>query len=292
MRAPATTKGGKLAKFQPQAARMNNAKADAVIEYAKQIKDWPLLERAIDEKIEQQQEFVQWWRETISSRHGGDRKSRTANGVLDVPKAEELTGITQQQVSKWASRLKDIPKYRARLCGRAYRSAGLEPEANHGALGTGQNEWYTPAQYIEAAREVMGGIDLDPASSDVAQHSIKAAAHFTLKQDGLKQSWHGRVWLNPPYAQPAIHHFIEKLIEEATAGRVEQAIVLTHNSTDTLWFHRLEEIAAKICFTKGRIAFVDEDGDPCAPTQGQAFFYCGENADGFADVFKTFGFVR
>lgn len=289
MGALTTAKRGGVAKFQPQAARTNNAKADAVIEYAKRVKDWPLLERAIDEKIEQQREFVGWWRDAVRER---GKRSNVADRGLFVEKAEELTGITKQQVSKWASVLRDVDKYRARLRGRIFRAAGLEPEVNHGALGTGENEWYTPAQYIEAARAVMGGIDLDPASSDVAQRSIRAETHFTLKQDGLKQPWHGRVWLNPPYAQPAIHHFLEKLIEEAAAGRVDQAIVLTHNSTDTLWFHRLEEIAARICFTKGRVAFVDEDGDPCAPTQGQAFFYCGENADGFADVFKTFGFIR
>jgi hypothetical protein len=102
-----------------------------------------------------------------------------------------------------------------------------------GTLGTGDNEWYTPARYIDAARSVLGGIDLDPATSEFAQSRIRADQFFTAEDDGLTQEWIGRVWLNPPYAQPLIGQFAGKLIEEHSAGHVTAAIMLTHNCTDT-----------------------------------------------------------
>lgn len=37
------------------------------------------------------------------------------------------------------------------------------------------DSWYTPASYIEAARAVMDGIDLDPFSSEKANSTIRAA---------------------------------------------------------------------------------------------------------------------
>jgi len=158
---------------------------------------------------------------------------------------------------------------------------------------TGDNEWYTPIKYIEAAREVMGSIDVDPASSEFAQGRIRANEFYTIETDGLKKSWVGNIWLNPPYAQPIIYHFIEKFIKEYTSERnVKQAIILTHNYTDTAWFHRAESVVSLICFTKGRVKFEKSDGTIAAPTQGSAFFYYGPHKMKFQQVFGRFGFVR
>lgn len=157
---------------------------------------------------------------------------------------------------------------------------------------TGENEWYTPPDYVEAARRVLGRIDLDPASSEKAQKTIKARRYYSADDDGLSQEWRGSVWLNPPYAQPLIHQFAEKAVAEVNAGRVTEAIVLTHNYTDTAWFHLLESACSAICFTRGRIRFVSSSGELASPTQGQAFFYFGNRRDEFADVFKAYGFIR
>jgi hypothetical protein len=56
---------------------------------------------------------------------------------------------------------------------------------------TGNNEYYTPAIYVDAAREVMGGIDLDPASCEVAQKTVRATAYYTQDDCGLSKDWHG-----------------------------------------------------------------------------------------------------
>ena len=82
------------------------------------------------------------------------------------------------------------------------------------------DEWYTPQEYIDAAKAVMGGIDLDPASSELAQTVVKADVYLTRFDNGLGQArWlHQRIWLNPPYSNPG--PWIEKLVREHQAGTV------------------------------------------------------------------------
>ena len=109
----------------------------------------------------------------------------------------------------------------------------------------GNSEWYTPSEYIEAARATMGGIDCDPASCAKAQKTVKADTYFNAKTNGLKQSWEGRVWLNPPYNRGLISEFVSKFIEELDAGHIKQAIVLTNNNTDTRWWHELATYCRK-----------------------------------------------
>jgi phage N-6-adenine-methyltransferase len=160
-----------------------------------------------------------------------------------------------------------------------------------GTEGTGENEWFTPAEYIELARSVLGDIDLDPASHQQAQQTIRATQYFTKAEDGLTKQWYGRLWLNPPYAQPLIAHFVSKMVTERSAGHVTAAIMLTHNYTDTAWFHEAAAIADAICFMRGRVKFHELDGEIAAPTQGQAFFYFGSEAKNFAKQFRSIGFV-
>jgi phage N-6-adenine-methyltransferase len=161
----------------------------------------------------------------------------------------------------------------------------------HVANNSGNNEWYTPAVFIEAARSVMGGFDLDPASSEIANRTVKADRIFTAEDDGLAQEWPvGRIWMNPPYAQPLMGQFADKFAAEVRRG--SEGIVLVNNATETAWFQTIAAECSAICFPKSRIRFLDPDGAPSgSPLQGQAIFYCGPNSERFEEIFSALGGV-
>ena len=157
-----------------------------------------------------------------------------------------------------------------------------KPHVSH---NSGNNEWYTPAEYIEAARRTMGSIDLDPASCEVANRVVKAENIYTIDDDGLTQEWYGNIWLNPPYAGELIKQFAEKLV----SSDFEQAIVLVNNATETAWFNTLIEAATAVVFPRGRVRFYMPDGATGAPLQGQAVLYVGDNPEDFMREFAGFG---
>jgi hypothetical protein len=121
--------------------------------------------------------------------------------------------------------------------------AKLEPEQQrevieqsktpHVARNSGNNEWYTPPTYIEAARQVLGTINLDPATSEFANRTVQAEEIFTAEDDGLSRPWHGSVWMNPPYSGDLVGQFIDKIVRHFRNGDVQESIVLINNATET-----------------------------------------------------------
>lgn len=156
---------------------------------------------------------------------------------------------------------------------------------------SGDNEWYTPARYVDMAREVMGSIDVDPASNATAQRTVNAETHYTVETNGLDKDWMGNVWMNPPYSNPEIQQFVDKVISEHAKGNAKEAIVLTNNSGDTGWHHALQDACAAMCIVKGRIRFESPTRASNSPAMGQVFFYFGDDWQRFKDVFSNIGNV-
>jgi hypothetical protein len=180
-------------------------------------------------------------------------------------------------------------------------------------------EWYTPLPYIDAAREVMGGIDLDPASHEEANRVIQATHYYTELENGLMQEWKGRIFINPPIG--LVNAFWHKLLIERG-----------QHCTEAVWIgYSLEQLqtlqnadATKtpldfpLCIPNRRIAFVENEAKKVArlaklrtenerrvqhgekprpiaksgsPSHGNYICYLGPNVDRFSAVFSRFGAV-
>jgi phage N-6-adenine-methyltransferase len=213
------------------------------------------------------------------------RNPTLADAGIDKHLADRARKAAAMPEEQWERKL-------SRQIGLAEAAASATGKASNPRTElTGEFEWYTPPEYVELARAVLGSIDLDPASSAQAQKTVRADRYFTAADDGLTQEWRGRVWLNPPYSQPLIGQFVKKLVDEVGAGNVTEAILLTHSYTDTKWFHASFAAMSAVCFTDGRIKFIDPHGERASPTMGQAFHYFGKNVTRFAEVFGDIGSI-
>jgi hypothetical protein len=152
------------------------------------------------------------------------------------------------------------------------------------------SEWYTPLKYIGAVTSVLGCIDVDPASCELANQVVRASVYYDIQTDGLAHDWPGRVYLNPPYGRTnQISNqdiWLRRLQDQRAAGITREAIVLVNASTDAGWFQQLWDYA--VCLTDHRINFWSCNGGQRS-THGSAFAYFGEHESQFIDVFSEFG---
>jgi phage N-6-adenine-methyltransferase len=150
--------------------------------------------------------------------------------------------------------------------------------------GNKNDEWYTPDVILDKIREVMGVIDLDPATSELAQSSVKAQDFFTEDDDGLAHEWHGKIFCNPPYSAALIKKFTAKFYQEFMDRNMTEGIMLTNSGTDTIWNQNLAPFLQ--AYTLGRISFIQPDGtEKGKGGRGQVFTYVGPNPKKFVEVF-------
>lgn len=138
------------------------------------------------------------------------------------------------------------------------------------------DEWSTPQDIVSELAVEFGPFDLDPCAR---AETAKAPTFYTKADNGLSQPWRGRVWLNPPYSNPA--PWLRKAIAETTAGRASVVVALLPAATDTAWFHDLVQYRAEVRFRRGRIKFIGWLGTPIgSPKAGTVYaIYRGLTSD-------------
>ncbi len=156
---------------------------------------------------------------------------------------------------------------------------------------SGQFEYYTPANIIELAAKVMGGIDLDPFSSTAANKTVKATKIFTEEDNGLSKLWEGRVWMNHPFSRVMNPLCIAKLVNDYEEGSIHQACCITFAATSESWFRPL--LKYPMCFIHKRTNYYLADGTlKKGVTKGSVVTYLGNNVEEFKKVFSSIGTIK
>lgn len=184
-------------------------------------------------------------------------------------------------------------------------------------LDSGNVEYYTPPNIIEAARKTLGVITLDPASSAVANARVRAIAYYSpeLGLDGLAEPWFGTVWLNHPFSKgekqckkicnkekcrerghhidtdiPGNAEWVNRLVTAYVTKEIESACCITWANMSEKWFSPLLEYPH--CIPYGRVHYYKPDGEQTnSANKGSVITYLGRDIPAFIQAFQAVGKV-
>lgn len=207
------------------------------------------------------------------------------DGLVSVSAAEQITKLSHDEQS-------EVVAAGAAAVREVAAEIRKKPAANFTSLS---DLWFTPAAVIDAARELLGGFDLDPASCEEANKNVGAGAFFTQADDGLSRDWHGRVWCNPPYGRDEAHvsnqaKWTAYMADQYDTGNIDAGCLLVTFVPDRTWFERLWNYP--MCAFRDRLKFRVPGGNvPDSPTSANVVVYFGTDIESFARIFSRFGRV-
>ena len=223
-------------------------------------------------------------------------KAETKHGEwLPALKAVGITPDTAERLRLLRRKYSEIPQLAVfENVDSALKALAPAHSARPGnGLHNNDDEWYTPANVVEACREALGGIDLDPASNTHANRVVKATRFFTAEDNGLEQPWTGSVFLNPPYSPNAGKaEFIAKLADSYSAGEVTAACAILSYDTSPRWFDPLRGRHDALCLIRLRVRFYKRNIDRTdSPGTGNSIVYLGPDVARFAKAVSALGEV-
>lgn len=133
------------------------------------------------------------------------------------------------------------------------------------------DRWLTPPTIVES----LGVFDLDPCGAP--QH-ILARNTYLLENgdDGLRDPWYGRVWMNPPYGR-VMRQWVERLVEHGTGTCIIPVATGTKMWQEVVWPN-----ASAIHFYRHRVKFLRRDGkddDMVSPQASALVAFGSDDAD-------------
>lgn len=120
-----------------------------------------------------------------------------------------------------------------------------------------KDEWITPPEIIQK----FPVFDLDPCAPEI-RFQETAKKYYTKREDGLKHTWNGSVWLNPPYGLQTAK-WLQKMADH------NNGICLIFARTETkMFFDHVWEKATAILFIKNRLYFYHSNGQKAKGNAG------------------------
>jgi phage N-6-adenine-methyltransferase len=116
---------------------------------------------------------------------------------------------------------------------------------NQGLMTSITDQWATPQDFFDQQNALHGPFDVDVCADAT---NAKCAVYFDKDTDGLKQTWAGKCWMNPPYGRD-IGKWMKKAYESGAT-----VVCLVPSRTDTKWWHDYA-MKGEITFIKGRLKF-------------------------------------
>ncbi len=189
---------------------------------------------------------------------------------------------------------------------------------------SGDTERYTCPEIMARVQLFFGQIELDPASTRLANKTVKASRIITKKGDGLSKEWKAKnVWLNHPFQKgekackpnckkkkcndpttasyrghciiediPSNLNWMEKLLSEYKKGNFQESLNITFVNSSETWCQLLLREGMQ-CFVSKRVEYYSPTGKQSGGvTKGSMVTYLGTRKEEFKALFSEIGVVK
>jgi hypothetical protein len=139
-------------------------------------------------------------------------------------------------------------------------------------------------------RQFRGWADLDPCFDPTGLTLARQGYDIRQGQNGLVLPWRGKVWLNPPYSNPA--PWLERASLLWRRGLAETVAIVNVQSGAKYWRRWVWGGGAQaVCFLEGRVAFLYDGIPENGNRHDQAVIYYGPHLAHFRRVWGRQGAV-